>query len=141
MTRKTLLIISLVTSLLVILFAASYASKDTSAPAITNTTTSSKFFAKSDCSPTSLTITADIKDGTEVKSATVWYRVGVDQKFTSTNMKHESNDLYTVMIIGLDIPGGEYGVLEFYVVAKDEAGNQSQSPVDASVQLLPCVAH
>ena len=56
-------------------------------------------------------------------------------------MKYESKDLYTVMIIGLDIPGGEYGALEFYVTAADDAGNQSQSTVDDSVQLLPCVAN
>jgi hypothetical protein len=56
-------------------------------------------------------------------------------------MKPDSGDLYKGTIVGLEIPGGEYGVLEFYIVAEDQAGNQSKSPVDESVQMLPCVAN
>jgi hypothetical protein len=115
-------------------------SKDNHAPAIKDITTSGKYFAKSDCSPTSVTITANIIDDTQVKSAALWYRVGQDQKFTSISMRFDNGNTYSATVIGLDIPGGEYGNLEFYIIAKDEAGNQSKSQIDTSVQLLPCVA-
>jgi hypothetical protein len=47
---------------------------------------------------------------------------------------------YTGTIVALDVPGGEYGILEFYILARDKTGNETKSPVDRSVQLLPCVA-
>ena len=114
---------------------------DTTSPSIRDVKTSSKVLVKSDCIPTSLKITANITDNIRIESTTLWYRVGVDQKFASTNMKLDSGDLYNATIVGLEIPGGEYGVLEFYIVAEDQAGNQSKSPVDRSVQFLPCVAN
>ena len=113
--------------------------KNDQAPRITDIKTSSKVLAKSDCIPTSETITANITDSTGVKSAELWYRIGQDQKFTSAPMKLGAGDIFEATIIALDIPGGEYGTLEFYIVAEDEAGNQSKSGVDASVQLLACV--
>jgi len=115
--------------------------KNDQAPRITDIKTSSKVLAKSDCIPTSETITANITDNTGVTSATVWYRIGKDQKFTSAVMKREAGDTFDATIIALEIPGGEYGTLEFYIVAEDEAGNQSISPVDTSVQLLACVSN
>ena len=127
--------------LLLLFFAASCKSVDKNAPVITNITTSSKFLAKSDCSNTSLTVTATITDDTKVKSVEIMYRVGSDQQFTSIPMKLDGHDQYTATIITLEIPGGEYGPVEFSIVAKDEAGNQSKSAVDDSVQLLPCVAN
>ena len=114
---------------------------DKNAPVITNITTSAKFLAKSDCANTSLTVTATITDDVKVKSATIRYRVGSDQQFTSMPMKSETQNQYEATIIMLEIPGGEYGSVEFLIVAEDEAGNQSKSAVDDSVQLLPCVAN
>ena len=141
MTRQTLLVISLVVSLLVLLFITSYVSKDTVAPVITNITTSNKFLSKSDCGNTTLTVTATITDNTKVKSATLWYRVGADQKFTSMPMKAEGSNQYAATVVTLEIPGGEYGSVEFSIVGEDEAGNQSKSPVNSDVQLLPCVSN
>src|ERR1044071_3256348 len=116
MTRKTLVVISLAASLLVLLFITSYASKDTVAPVITNITASNKFLSKSDCGNTTLTVTATITDNNKVKSATLWYRVGADQQFTSMPMKLESQNQYTATIVMLEIPGSEYGSVEFSVV-------------------------
>jgi hypothetical protein len=115
--------------------------KNDQAPLITDIKTSSKFLAKSDCLNTSETVTANITDDTSVKSVALWYRIGQDQKFSSAPMKHEAGDTFGTTLIALDIPGGEYGTLEFYIVAEDEAGNQSKSWVDTSVQLLACVAN
>jgi hypothetical protein len=113
---------------------------DTTSPTIQNVTTSSKVIAKSDCINTSLTITANITDDTKVDGAALWYRVGTDQKFTSTKMIAGDRNQYTGTIVALDVPGGEYGILEFYILARDKTGNETKSPVDRSVQLLPCVA-
>ena len=113
--------------------------QDQAGPIIKNITPSSKTLAKSDCVPTSLTITGDITDSSGVQSAILWYRVGADQSFTPVDMTHANDDQFTVSIKGLDIPGGDYGDLEFYIVASDKVGNQTKSPTDKSVQLLPCV--
>jgi hypothetical protein len=114
--------------------------RDTTSPIIQNVMTSSKVIAKSDCIYTSLTITADITDDTQVDGATLWYRVGTDQKFTSTKMLTDGSNQYKATVVALDVPGGEYGILEFYILARDKTGNETKSPVDRSVQLLPCVA-
>jgi len=113
---------------------------DTTSPTIQEITTSSKVLAKSDCIPTSLIITAQIQDDVQMGSATLWYRVGTDQQFTPAEMSQTDQRQYTVTVMGLDVPGGEYGIFEFYILARDKAGNEAKSPVDRSVQLLPCVA-
>jgi hypothetical protein len=136
MSKFNLLILSVF-----LLFTNGCSQKDQKAPRITDIKTSSKFLAKSDCLNTSETITANITDDTGVTSAALWYRIGQDQKFTSAPMKREAGDTFGATLIALDIPGGNYGTLEFYIVAADEAGNQSKSPVDTSVQLLTCVAN
>ncbi|HLO29512.1 MAG TPA: hypothetical protein VK249_10275 [Anaerolineales bacterium] len=112
---------------------------DKTGPAIENITTSSKVLAKSDCIPTSLTITAHVTDGSGVASTILWYRVGEDQDFAAAGMTDAEHDQYTTTVKALDIPGGEYGVFEFYIVARDHAGNQTETARDKSVQLLPCV--
>jgi hypothetical protein len=108
-------------------------------PTIENIHTSSKVLAKSDCIPTSITITADITDSEGVESVTLWYRVGQDQDFTSTAMILANRNHYVTAIKALDIPGGEYGVFEFYIAAQDKAGDQAKSPIDKSVELTRCV--
>jgi len=112
---------------------------DKTGPAIENITTSSKVLAKSDCIPTSLTITSDVIDTGGVKDVTLWYRVGQDQDFAQTNMSLASDNQYTATVKALDIPGGEYGIFEFYIVAQDKTGNQTQSSTDKSVELTRCV--
>jgi hypothetical protein len=48
---------------------------------------------------------------------------------------------YRVTVKGADIPQGKRdGVWEFYITAEDQAGNQSQSTLDRSVELLLCVS-
>jgi hypothetical protein len=86
--------------------------RDTTSPTIQNITTSSKVLVKSDCVPTSLTIAADIADNIRVQSVTLWYRIGIDQEFTSTAMKPIDRNQFTATPIAMDIPGSEYGVLE-----------------------------
>ena len=136
MSKFNLLILSVF-----LLFTNGCSQKDQKAPQIADIKTSSKVLAKSDCIPTSETITANITDDAGVRSAALWYRIGQDQKFMSAPMKREAEDTFGTTLIALDIPGGNYGTLEFYIVAVDEAGNQSKSPVDTSVQLLACVAN
>ena len=83
-------------------------------------------------------VTAEVKDESGVKQVTLWYRVGSDQKYTPVNLSLIANK-YSVTVKALDTPGGEYGTWEFYITADDAVGNQSQSPLDTSVQLLACV--
>ena len=92
----------------------------------------------SDCLSTSVTITAKVIDASKVKSVLLWYRVGADQPFFSSNMKLQ-NDIYVANVKGSELQGHGYGAMEFYITAEDEAGNASKSPVDKSVQFLPCV--
>ena len=112
---------------------------DQTGPTIQNITPSSKTLAKSDCIPTSLTISGNITDSSGVQSVILWYRVGEDQNFAPIDMTQTDHNQYTANIKGLDIPGGEYGVLEFYILASDKVGNQTKSSIDKSVQFLPCV--
>ena len=108
-------------------------------PAIENIRTSSKVLAKSDCIPTSVTISADVSSSLGIKLVTLWYRIGQDQKYTSKLMLQKEGNTYSATVVALDIPGGEYGPLEFYIVADDEGGGQIKSEIDTSVELLPCV--
>ena len=112
---------------------------DKTPPVIKNIETSNKSFSI-DCVPTSITITAHITDPSGIKSAVLWYHVGTDKQYKSVNMEF-SNGVYNATIQALDLPVGEYGSLEFYITAQDEAGNQSKSELDASSQLLPCVSN
>lgn len=112
---------------------------DKTGPVIEDIRTSSKVLAKSDCIPTSLTVTANIKDSTGVASATMWYRVGEDQEFAPAVMAQMGHDRFVATVKALDIPGGEYGIFEFYILAQDPLGNQTKSLPDKSVELLRCV--
>jgi hypothetical protein len=114
------------------------ASQDRTGPSIEHVETSVKFLAKSDCQNTSETVTAEVKDESGVAQVTLWYRVGADQKYTSVEMRFVEQK-YSATVKALDTPGGEYGTWEFYITAEDSAGNKSQSLLDTSVQLLPCV--
>ena len=69
----------------------------------------------------------------------LWYRVGAQQPFTPVETTAAGADHYVATVNGRDVPGSEYGVWEFYLTAEDRLGRQTQSPLDTSVQLLPCV--
>jgi hypothetical protein len=102
-------------------------------------TPSSKGFVKSDCMPIAITVTATITDPAGVAGVVLWYRVGNEQSFTPVEVPALADDHYAVTVKGTDVPGSEYGAWEFYLSADDHLGNHSQSPVDTSVQFLPCV--
>ena len=114
-------------------------SGDSVGPTITQITTSAQSFSI-DCPPTSITVTAQITDTSGVIRAVLWYRVDTEQPYTSKNMD-VSNNIYSATVKGIDLPAGPYGALEFYITAEDLAGNTSQSPLDQSVQFLPCVSN
>ena len=114
---------------------------DKDGPKIDGITTSSRVIAKSDCRPTSVTISAAVSGNLPVTRAALWYRVGEEQSYTSIAMNNDAGEMYSATIKALDVPGGEYGVFEFYITAEDKAGNQSKSKLDTSVQLLACVSN
>jgi hypothetical protein len=112
--------------------------QDTTGPTIDRIKTSGKSFSK-DCVPTSITVTSSIADASGVRRAVLWYRVGADQPYTPVDMTPSGKD-YSVTVKALDVPGKGYGVLEFYITAENGAGNQSQSLLDTSVEMLLCVS-
>ena len=113
-------------------------SRDTTGPTFNRITTSSKSFSI-DCVPTSVTVTAKITDSTAIKRVVLYSRLGTDQPYTATEMK-EAGDEYQATVKAVDLPGKGYGTWEFYITAEDLVGNQSQSPLDQSVEMLLCVS-
>ena len=111
---------------------------DQTGPVISDISTSDKVVVISDCLSTSVIITAKVTDASNVKSVLLWYRVGSDQPFASSEMNLQ-NDLYAAKVKGSDLQGHGYGAMEIYITAEDEKGNKSESPHDDSVQFLPCV--
>jgi hypothetical protein len=116
------------------------APQDGPGPTFNRISTSSQGFSI-DCIPTSVTVTATITDASRISSVVLWYRVGNDQPYTPMGMDQASGNDYTGTIKASDLPVGEYGTWEFYIVAEDVSGNLGQSPLDTSVQFLPCVNH
>jgi hypothetical protein len=112
---------------------------DHTPPAIAHIATSTVTFTISDCSITEVTVTADIADPSGVDKPTLWYRVRA-QSYTPVAMQALGADRYSVTVKGVDLPRNEYGVWEFYLTAQDAAGNAGKSPVNQSVQFLPCAA-
>src|SRR5258706_15853435 len=113
--------------------------RQTVGPIIAQVTTSNQSFSI-DCPPTSITVTANIMDTLGVTRALLWYRVDTDQPYTSKEMATANNG-YSATVQGIDLPAGPYGALEFYITAENKAGKKSQSPLDQSVQFLPCVSN
>jgi hypothetical protein len=113
--------------------------QNTGGPTIAQVTTSNKSFSI-DCPPTSITVTAQITDTLGITRALLWYRVDTKQPYTSKNMA-ASNTVYSATVQGIDLPAGPYGALQFYITAENTAGKKSQSPLDQSVQFLPCVSN
>lgn len=131
----------LTATLLIIIFALSSCrgnQNDHEGPVISDITTSGKVLVISDCSSTSVTITAKVTDASPIISVLLQYRVNSDQSYLSSAMDLKDG-LYTVPVTGADLQGNGYGAMEFYVVANDEVGNSSESPVDQSIQFLPCI--
>ena len=138
MNRAISTLVILILASAIVACQSALASQDHTGPSIDHIEASAKVLAKSDCLNTSETVTADITDESGIKQAVLWYRVGADQKYTPTEMSLAGNK-YRATVKALDVPGGEYGIWEFYITAEDQAGNKSQSALDTSVQLLPCV--
>jgi hypothetical protein len=122
------------------LASAASSARDRSGPEISAIETSTKVLAISDCLGTSVIISAQVTDASGIASVLLWYRVGSEQPFVSTQMEL-SEGKYRATLKGIDLQGNGYGDLEFYITAKDGNGNLNQSPVDKSVQFLPCVGH
>jgi hypothetical protein len=122
-----------------ILVACTKGSSDQTGPAISDIKTSGNVLVISDCSGTSVSVTAKVTDPSGVKNVFLWYRV-VDQPFASREMMVKDG-AYEVSVEGSEFLGKGYGTLEFYIQAKDGAGNESKSPVDQSIQFLPCVSN
>jgi hypothetical protein len=51
------------------------------------------------------------------------------------------DDTYKAALEGPAFLGKAYGTIEFYITAKDKAGNTSKTSVDRSMQFLPCVSN
>jgi hypothetical protein len=113
--------------------------QNTASPIFNRITTSSKSFSI-DCVPTSVTVTAGITAPLGIKRVVLHSRVGTDQAYTATDMKG-AGDEYSATVKAADMLGKGYGVWEFYISAEDLAGNKSQTPLDSSVEMLPCVSH
>ena len=111
---------------------------DSLGPTISDIATSDKVVVISDCLSTSVTITAKVTDASNIKSVMLWYHVGSDQPFASSNMELQ-NAIYAAKVKGSELQGHGYGAMEFYITAQDDAGNSSKSPLDKSIQFLPCV--
>ena len=133
-------IVMLLIGTALILSACKSVPRDQAAPAISEISTSGKVVVISDCIATSVVVTAKVTDDSAVKSVLLWYRVGSDQPFASANMNLQ-NGLYTAAIKGADLQGHGYGDMEFYITAEDVSGNSSKSPLDNSIQFLPCVSN
>jgi hypothetical protein len=113
---------------------------DQMGPLISDIKTSGNVLVISDCSGTSVEISAKVTDPSGVESVLLWHRVGAEQQFASARME-QRDDAYVGTLKGSDFLGGPYGMLAFYITAKDGVGNRSESPVDQSIQFLPCVNH
>jgi hypothetical protein len=111
---------------------------DQTGPLISDIKTSGNVLVISDCSGISVEISAKVTDPSGVESVLFWNRIGAEQQFNSVRMGQQ-DETYNVTLKGSDFSGGAYGALEFYITAKDGAGNLSESPVNQSIQFLPCV--
>ncbi len=114
-------------------------SGDKSGPEIKDIQTSRNVLVISDCSGTSVTISTKVTDPSSVKKVLLWYRTGTDQKYVSSSDMKSQEGVYKVDLNGPDFLGRPYGTLEFYITAEDQVGNLSKSPVNQSIQFLPCV--
>jgi hypothetical protein len=136
--KKWIRVISLL-AMLVGICACENSSKDKTGPEISDITTSGNVLVISDCSGTSVSVTAKVTDSSGVKNVFLWYRVA-DQPFTSREMTMQDG-VYDVSLQGSEFLGKGYGTLEFYIQAEDGAGNINKSPMDQSIQFLPCVSN
>jgi hypothetical protein len=116
------------------------APSDHAAPIISSVSTSSESFSV-DCPPTFVTVTAHVTDPSGIAAVQLWYRVGSDHPYIPVEMAPVTDKNYQATVKGTALSLDAYGNWEFYVTAKDKAGNSSKSPTNASVQFLPCVSH
>ena len=103
--------------------------KDFVAPSISNITQSSAEINQP------LTISAKIMDNAIVNTATLKYRKGGDNSFNSLTMNATGlNDLYEAVIPGSNVTVTN---VEFYILARDAAGNQHTSEHKMSQITVP----
>lgn len=138
--KKTIRTMALLFGISFIVSACADQQSDHVGPVIRDISTSGKVVVISDCADTSVTITAKVTDVSNITNVLLWYRVGSDQPFASLNMNPQSG-LYTVAVKGSDFQGHGYGAMEFYITAENASGNTSKSPLDNSIQFLPCVSN
>jgi len=127
-------------TLLILLAACAPVRSSKAGPTISDISTSGKTLVISDCLGTSITFGAKVSSESKITSVLLFYRVGSDMPFESVAMTGRGEN-YTGVVQGKDLQGKGYGGLEFYITAKDEEGKTSKSPVDKSIQFLPCVNH
>jgi hypothetical protein len=135
---RTKIHITLILIIMLLLLACKKVSSDHAGPIISNVSTTGKVVVISDCSATSVTITAKVTDASKIINVLLWHRIGSEQPFSSAIMELQEG-LYTASIKGKDLQGNGYGAMEFYITAEDGEGNTSKSPIDNSIQFLPCV--
>jgi len=123
---------------IILVAACKRAKSDLTDPVIRDISISSNVLVISDCQADSVTITARVINESRITQVLLWYRVGADQPFFSSTMKLQ-NGIYAANVQGSELQGHGYGAMEFYITAEDESGNSSKSPVDNSIQFLPCV--
>lgn len=111
---------------------------DVTGPSFNRLMASSAVFYRAGCDPASITVTANISDPSGVANALLWYRVGASGPYTGAAMDWLAGDDYRVTVNGVDVPGSNYGVWEFYVTAQDGAGNPGQSALNTDVSLNLC---
>jgi hypothetical protein len=109
-------------------------------PIISDVSTSGKILVISDCQGTSITVNAKVNSESKIDNVLLFYRVGSDVPFESIPMTAQGEN-YSAVLRGKDLQGKDYGDLEFYITAEDEQGNASKSPLNKSIQFLPCVNH
>jgi hypothetical protein len=137
-TMRNLLLIVLILVTFFGLSACRNLPTDQTGPLISDIKTSGNVLVISDCSGTSVEISAKVTDPSGVARVLLLHRIGADQPFISAGMVLQDGT-YKVTLKGSDFLGKDYGTLEFYITAKDGAGNLSESPIDQSIQFLPCV--
>jgi streptogramin lyase len=100
---------------------------DTTPPSITNIRESADPINKQGCpSPTTVTIRADVSDPPPYTSGLAWVRLYYQppsSSWTYASMTSESGNTYAATIG----PFSQAGTLNYYVKARDNAGNETQS--------------
>ncbi|MGE5072561.1 MAG: hypothetical protein ACM3MF_03965 [Anaerolineae bacterium] len=113
---------------------------DNIGPTIDGVATSTQSFSI-DCAPTSVTVSARVTDPSGIGRVQLWYRIGTEQPYVPLKMPAQAGSDFRATVSGASLSPDQYGTWEFYISAEDTLGNRSTSPVNKSIQFLPCVSH